>query len=137
MNDFLKLFPLDMWLAIVPIILASVACVLAPFYMPAFVVLKNRKTMRKRLLFLFIVPIIVYGVTALFLIFLVPVESFFIFIYPSLTAANLSRPIWLARVYDFLSNYWFYFYAVFSALSGFVLTKYLYRRWEALVNAMV
>lgn len=136
MNEFLKLFPLDMWLAVVPTILIVVACYLAPFYMPAFVILKNKKPMQKRLLFLFIIPTIVYGVTALLLIFVLPIESFLTYIYPGLSAANLPRPTWMARSYEIILDQWFYLYALYSVIASIALTKYLHRRWEALVNAM-
>ena len=137
MNEFIAAFPSDFWWSALPVFLGWLSMWLAPLIAPLFVVIRRRKTMRRRMLFVVLVPAMVYG-ALLFLAVLVqtPLAFYFNAIYPTLSVNGFSHLTWFERVYSLWTQWWLLVLPAVILMTSFALVRYLIKRWEPIVAAL-
>ena len=137
MNEFIAAFPSDFWWSALPVLLGWLSMWLAPLIAPLFVVIHRRKTMRRRMLFVVLVPAMVYG-ALLFLAVLVqtPLAFYFNAIYPTLFVNGSSHPTWLERAYSLWTQWWLLVLPAVILMTSVTLVRYLIKRWEPIVAAL-
>ena len=144
MQDLLALLPSDFSVAFPAKLLAFLAlvsfsyivCILAPMLWSGFVALRQRPLLPRRVLFVSTVTVISYGVWGFVGWALeLPISAYLIYIAPQLErCCHFSGSF--TRIGGFLAQYFWLGMGPALLITSFVVTRYLARRWERIVDAL-
>ena len=132
------LVPSGMW----PIVFVGIAIwilAITPLLYSAFVALRTRPLIPRRILFVAVITGMSYGFMLLFAILVtLPLEAFSTFIAPQLQAiGHLPRfGLWLAEISQALSSWGWFVIPLVDAIASIWFTRYLVRRWPQVVASL-
>ena len=130
-------FPPDLALAIVAIAAAYLFIIHSPVLFALAIAWRQRRLMKRRMLFVGSVMVASYGFIVLFLMAVaVPVQAFAVFVVPSLRAQGyLEHSVILAAV-DFTYEWWWLLLPAAILVSAIFTSRYLASRWNRIVVAL-
>lgn len=109
----------------------------APLIFSAIVAVRRRTTMRRKFLFVGSVVALTYGLLLVFLVTIcVPVSAFMIYVAPSLRFNGYLEDSWFIAVADFAVEWWWLILPPVFIAAALVTTRYLAKRWNAIVDAL-
>jgi hypothetical protein len=108
-----------------------------PILFSGFIVLRQRRSLQRGLLFVVTVTGMTYGLFLfLFLALQFPMTAYKNLVAPQLNASNLPYGQWLVDTSRFLDSYGFAFYPLIVAVVSVLLGRYLAARWNHIVSAL-
>lgn len=130
-------FPTDLLLTMLAIAAAYLVVIHSPVLFALAIAWRQRKTMKRRILFVGSVMVGSYGFIILGLMAIVlPVEAFSIFVIPTLKSQGyLSHSSVLAAI-DLAYKWWWVLLPVSILASAIFTSRYLARRWNRIVEAL-
>lgn len=130
-------FPAETATFMLMICMAYFFAVHSPTLLALLVVLRQRKTMRRRILFMGTVMGATYGLVVVFaLAICVPIEAFAIFILPTIKhqGYNANTPFWI--LVEWASNWWWALLPLVILIPAIFISRYFAARWNAIVEAL-
>lgn len=136
MSDILG-FPPDLALAMLSIAADYLVVIHSPVLFALAIAWHQRKTMKRRVMYVGSVMVGCYGLMVLVLMALaVPVEAFLVFVVPALKDQGyLEHSVFLA-VADFTNTWWWLLLPAAILASAIVTSRYLAGRWNRIVEAL-
>ena len=130
-------FPPDLALAMVAIAAAYLFVIHSPVLFALAIAWRQRRSMKRRVLFVGSVMVASYGFIVLFLMAVaLPVEAFAVFVVPSLKEQGyLENSVVLAAV-DFAYEWWWLLLPAAILVSAIFTSRYLANRWNQIVVAL-
>lgn len=134
-----KIFGFDPWLAAAIVAAAFVYFVFAlfPVIFAMVVVIRRRRDMQCRLLFVVSVMALTYGfAVALLAVFGVPIGHFMVYVAPTMKQWGYLDDSWLVRTAELAADYGSLTLPPLLAIVAMLVTRYLAPRWNGIVNAL-
>jgi hypothetical protein len=136
MTDVLG-FPPDVTFKVLAFAFTYFVAIHSPVLLALAIVWRQRKTMKRRTLFVGSVMMGCYGFIALFLMAVaVPVEAFLLFIVPTLKHQGyLNHSVFLVAA-DFVHSWWWWLLPCVILISALIVALYLSARWNRIADAL-
>lgn len=136
MTDILG-FPIDMALTMLLLGMAYFFAVHSPVCFALFAVWRQRKTMRRRILFVGTVMGATYGFLVLFVLGVcIPAFAFSIWVVPALKEQGYLRDSIFLLLVQFVFNWWWALLPFAVLIPGFFISRYFAKRWNAIADAL-
>lgn len=136
MNDVFG-FPIAMALSMGMIAIGYFFAVHSPVLLALFTVWRQRKTMRRRVLFVGTVMGATYGLLVVFLMAIcVPISAFLVFIVPALKDQGYLKSSVFLAVADFVVAWWWALLPFAVLLPAIFISHYFAARWDRIVEAL-
>ena len=109
----------------------------SPLIFSSVVAVRHRSTMRRKLLYVGAVSVITYGVFLfLFALIGIPLSAFLVFFVPALKEQGYLQNSYVLSIADFVYRWWWLLLPPALAAVATVVTRYLGKRWNGIVNAL-
>lgn len=130
-------FPLHMAIAIAAVAIAYLFAVHSPVLLALAIAWRQRKIMKRRILFVGSVMVASYGfLVVFFMAIAVPVVAFSVYMVPVLKEQGyLRHPIFLAVV-DFTVQWWWLMLPPAILVSAIFTSRYFSHRWNKIIEAL-
>lgn len=130
-------FPLDVAASMLMVAIAYFLAVHSPVLLALFTVWRQRKTMRRRILFVGTIMGATYGfLVVLFMAVCVPISAFLIFIAPALKNQGYLKNSLLLALADFAVTWWWVLLPFAVLIPAVFVTRYFSARWNHIVGAL-
>lgn len=130
-------FPLHMAIAIAAVALAYLIAVHSPVLFALAIAWRQRKTMKRRILFVGSVMVASYGfLVVFFMAVAVPVAAFSIYIVPALKEQGYLQHSLFLAVVDFTYQWWWLMLPLASLVSAILTSRYFSHRWNKIIEAL-
>jgi hypothetical protein len=130
-------FPIAMAISLFMVAIAYFVAVHSPVLFALAIVWRQRKFMRRRILFVGTVMGATYGVLVIFFMATcVPVSAFAMFIAPALKAQGYLKNSVLLAVADFAVAWWWVLLPFVVLIPAIFSSRYFAARWNRIVEAL-
>jgi hypothetical protein len=126
--------------AMVAVSLGYYFCVLSPLIFASVVAWKKRASLQRKVLFVSSVLAVSYSLLLVFLLAIfIPIWAFMVFVAPTMRFAGYLTNAWFiafAQFADSAQHWWFLILPAVLAIIALLVTRYLAKRWNGIVNAL-
>lgn len=130
-------FPVEMAISMLMVAIAYFFAVHSPVLLALFTVWRQRKTMRRRILFVGTVMGATYGfLMVLFMAVCVPISAFLIFIVPALKEQGYLKNSLFLALADFVVAWWWVLLPFAVLIPAVFISRYFGARWNGIVEAL-
>lgn len=130
-------FPIAMTISLCMMAIAYFLAVHSPVLLALVVVWRQRKSMRRRILFVGTVMGATYGfLVVFFMAVCVPISAFLIFIVPALREQGYFENSAFVNFANFIATWWWVFLPFVILIPAIFITRYFAARWNRIVEAL-